>query len=136
MKRREMREFAFMLAFEGLFRDDTDEEILALAETAEEISLSGSVVALFKGTREHGAELDEIISTYSQKRQIERIPKVNVAILRIALFEILYDDKVPQNAAINEAVLLSKKYAADEDVAFVNGVLGNYSRSNAVQEKE
>lgn len=131
MKRHEMREFAFMLVFEGLFRDDSDEDIIGLAEGTAEISLSDNVIALFKGTREHGAELDEIISTYSQKRLIDRIPKVNMAILRIALHEILFDDGVPQSVAINEAVLLAKKYAADEDVAFVNGVLGSYSRSPA-----
>uniref|UniRef100_UPI00262FD3BE transcription antitermination factor NusB n=1 Tax=uncultured Fibrobacter sp. TaxID=261512 RepID=UPI00262FD3BE len=55
-------------------------------------------------------EIDEIISKYSEKRSVERIPKLNLAILRIAIYEALYDDKVPVNVAISEAVLLAKAY--------------------------
>lgn len=127
--RRESRESAFKLVFESLFREDTPDEILEVAENVDEIILNGDVTKMFKGTAEHASELDSIISKFSEKRQIERIPKVNIAILRLALFEILYDERVPMNVAINEAVLISKKYSLEPDVAFVNGVLGAYSRS-------
>jgi len=55
-------------------------------------------------------------------------------VLRIAFFEILHDDGTPMNAAINEAVQLAQTYAAEEDVAFVNGILGAYARANSEQE--
>ncbi len=130
MTRREMRESAFKMVFESLFRDDTTDEIIELANEVDEIIINDDVITMFKGTVENADELDIIISKFSEKRQIDRIPKVNIAILRLALYEILYDERVPINVAINEAVLISKKYSQEADVAFVNGVLGAYSRSD------
>lgn len=130
--RREVRDSAFKMVFESLFRDDSVDEILELAGEVDEIILNDEVVKMFRGTLKHASELDEIISKYSEKRQIDRIPKVSVAILRIAIYEILYEDKMPLNVAINEAVLISKIYAQESDVSFVNGVLGEYAR-NVVQ---
>ncbi|MCX7658702.1 MAG: transcription antitermination factor NusB [Oscillospiraceae bacterium] len=129
MSRREMRESAFKLVFESLFRNESADEIIELAEGIDEVIINDDVVRMFKGTAEHSKELDEIISKFSEKRQFERIPKVNIAVLRLALYEILYEEKVPMNVAINEAVLISKKYSHESDVAFVNGILGAYSRS-------
>lgn len=129
MSRREMRESAFKLVFESLFRNESADEIIELAEGIDEIIINDDVVRMFKGTVEHSKEFDEIISRFSEKRQFERIPKVNIAVLRLALYEILYEEKVPMNVAINEAVLISKKYSHESDVAFVNGILGAYSRS-------
>lgn len=134
MTRRETRESAFKMVFESLFRDDTIEEIIELADEVDEITVNDDVIAMFKGTVDHGSELDNIITQYSEKRSLDRIPKVNIAILRLALYEILYDEKVPMNVAINEAVLISKKYSQEADVAFVNGVLGSYSRSDEAKE--
>ena len=134
MTRRETRESAFKMVFESLFRDDTVEEIIELADEVDEITVNDDVIAMFKGTVDHGSELDNIITQYSEKRSLDRIPKVNIAILRLALYEILYDEKVPMNVAINEAVLISKKYSQEADVAFVNGVLGSYSRSDEAKE--
>lgn len=134
MKRREIRESAFKLVFESLFRDDTVDEILESAENVDEIILNDDVVKLFKGTVSKSDELKPIIEKYSEKRQLERIPKVNIAVLLIALYEILFDEKVPTNVAINEAVLISKKYSQKEDVNFVNGVLGAYSRAEFKEE--
>lgn len=129
MKRREIRETAFILVFESLFRTDSPDEIIAIAEEIDDIKVAPDAAAEFKGIIEHSGDLDDIISRFSEKRQIERIPKVNLAILKIALYEILYCDKIPMNVAINEAVLLSKKFSLEADVSFVNGVLGAYSRS-------
>ena len=129
MTRRETRESAFKMVFESLFRDDTVEEIIELADEVDEIIINDDVISMFKGTVEHASELDNIITKFSEKRQYERIPKVNIAVLRLALYEILYEEKVPLNVAINEAVLISKKYSQEADVSFVNGVLGSYSRS-------
>ena len=134
MKRREIRESAFKLTFESLFRDDSTDEIIALAEDVEEITVTDDVIKLFKGTIEKSDELNKIIEKYSEKRALDRIPKVNIAVLKLALYEVLYDEKVPLNVAINEAVLISKKYSQEADVNFVNGVLGAYSRAEGEKE--
>ena len=134
MKRREIRESAFKLTFESLFRDDSADEIIALSEDVEEITVNDDVIKLFKGTLEKSDELNKIIEKYSEKRALDRIPKVNIAVLKLALYEILYDEKVPLNVAINEAVLISKKYSQEADVNFVNGVLGAYSRAEGEKE--
>lgn len=130
-KRREIRESAFILIFEKLFRDDTIDEIIELAENIDGITINSDVIKTFSNTYEKSDELDVIINRFSEKRSISRIPKVNLAILRLALYEILFDDRVPENVAINEAVLLAKKFAQEADVAFINGVLGAYSRSGS-----
>lgn len=133
MTRREVRDCAFKLVFEKLLRDDPIEELYAIADEIDEITVNEPVKALVEGTLSHAEELDGIIAQHSAKRELSRIAKINTAVLRIALYEILYDDGTPMNAAINEAVLLSQTYAQPEDVAFVNGILGAYARANGAQ---
>lgn len=127
--RREVRQSAFLLSFEKLFLDDTLESIF---ETAEELNdivpVDDEVKSLVRGIFDKKDELDEIISKYSDKRTVSRIPKINLAILRLAIYEALYDEKVPVNVAISEAVYLTQKYALEPDIAFVNGVLGSFAK--------
>ncbi len=127
--RRENRESAFILIFEKMFRSDTVDEIVELAENIDDLKINSDVINIFSETVNKAVELDSIITNFSEKRSVDRIPKVNLAILRLALYEAIYDKRVPQNVAINEAVLLAKKFAQEPDVAFINGVLGAYSRS-------
>lgn len=127
--RRENRESAFILIFEKMFRSDTVDEIVELAENIDDLKINSDVITIFSETVNKAVELDNIITKLSEKRSVDRIPKVNLAILRLALYEAIYDERVPQNVAINEAVLLAKKFAQEPDVAFINGVLGAYSRS-------
>lgn len=134
MKRSEVRESAFLLTFEKLLNDDSVEEIIDIALEAEIFEINNDAKQLFINVNNKGSELDEIIAKYSEKRQLSRIPKVSLALLRIAIYEIIYDDKVPVNVAISEAVILSKKYSFDTDVQFVNGVLGAFSRSREAVE--
>ena len=121
--RREIRESAFILIFEKQFRNDSIEEIIELAENVDDIVINEEVIKTFRETIEKADELDAIISKFSEKRTVERIPKINISILRLALYQALFDKKVPLNVAISEAVLLAKKYAQEADVAFVNGIL-------------
>ena len=72
--------------------------------------------------------LDEAIASYSKKWKINRMSRVALSILRLSLWEIDHVDTVPAGASINEAVELAKKYGNDDDVSFVNGVLGAYVR--------
>lgn len=128
MTRREIRDNAFKLVFEQLLRDDDINELYDIAEEVEEINVNDDVKKIVEGTIEHCEEFDGIISGYSKSRSIARISKLNLAILRIALFESIYDKKTPVNVAISEAVNLAKVYAYPEDISFINGVLGAFSR--------
>lgn len=75
-----------------------------------------------------------MIAQYSEKRAVSRISRVNLALLRLALYEIKYASRVPVSVAINEAVELCKKYADKSDCVFINGVLGAYARTLPTQD--
>lgn len=135
-KRRDVRESGFILTFEKLFRDDTIDEIIRIADEYGDILVNDEVVALVKGICEKAEEIDTVISHFSNKRAVQRIPKINHAILRLAIYEAMYDEKVPVNVAISEAVALAEKYAQEPDIAFINGVLGSYSRSDEAPKDE
>ncbi len=136
MTRREIRDNAFKLVFEQLLRDDDINELYDIAEEIEEINVNDDVKKIVGGTIEHREELDRIISGYSKSRSIARISKLNLAILRIALYECIYDDRTPVNAAISEAVNLAEIYAYPEDISFINGVLGAFSRDFKKEENK
>lgn len=128
--RHEVREAEFLLLYEKMFREESVSEIITVHETDYEYKCDEEIESTVNEVVEKAAELDAVISKFSTKRSIDRIPKVNLAILRLAIFEILYRaDKVPQNAVVNEAVGLAKTYALEPDVKFVNGVLGAFTRS-------
>lgn len=129
LKRSEIREAAFFLTFEKLFSDETPDAIIDAAYEVDEFEMNEDAEKLFIAVNSKAPEIDEIISKYSDKRQFNRIPKVSIAILRIAIYEMLYDDKVPVNVAISEAVILAKKFSYAPDVQFVNGILGAYAKS-------
>ena len=130
---RERREGAFILYFESLFRNDDIKELYDVTAECEEadqaLRISDESCELACRVAEKAQELDKIIEGYSPKRNIARIAKINLAVLRLALYEAEYADNVPLNVAISEAVAISEKYAQDADVAFINGVLGAYSRA-------
>ena len=130
MTRHEIREAEFLLLFEKTFRDESVADLITQHEIDYEYKCDEEIEATTQEIVEKIPELDEIITKFSTSRSISRIPKVNLSILRLAIFEILYRaDKVPQNAVVNEAVGLTKTYAQETDVRFVNGVLGAFTRS-------
>ena len=83
---------------------------------------------LVKGVDEHAAELDSYIAKYAKGWSFARIPLVASAIMRVAMYEILYMPDIPNGAAINEAVEIAKKYETPETVKFMNGILGSFVR--------
>jgi N utilization substance protein B len=82
------------------------------------------------GIVDHREEIDEQITTHSRDWKIERMPAVDRALLRIGVWEILYNDEVPTAVAIDEAVELAKEFSTDDSGAFVHGVLARVSRAN------
>ena len=77
----------------------------------------------------HGPELDDCISRYSVGWAFARIPRMAAAVMRTAMYEVLYMPDIPNAAAINEAVEIAKKYEPVEVVSFVNGILGTFVRT-------
>jgi len=89
---------------------------------------------LVTGVCEHSAELDGYIDKYAVGWRFGRISRTAVAIMKAAMFEVLYMTDIPDRAAINEAVELAKRYEPPETVSFINGVLGSFSRSERREE--
>lgn len=128
-----VRESAFVIIFEKSFRDDDLDVIfddaLNSLDDDKEIVLNEDVKEIVNGVYANLDTIDEIIAKFSDKRSIERIPKINLAILRLALYEAIFEENVPVNVAVSEAVIITTKYAQKADVSFVNGILGSYARS-------
>lgn len=128
LRRHEAREQAFLLLFESTFNNNSIDEILDNAMVSREVKINDFSKAIFNGVEENKTEIDSLIEKYSVKWKKNRLPKVTISALRLAIFEMLFLDDVPVSVSINEAVELTKLYAAKEDAAFVNGVLGSFSK--------
>jgi N utilization substance protein B len=100
----------------------------ALEDQAEAGVVNDYTVTLVQGVTERRTRLDEVISTYAQGWTLDRMPAVDRNVLRMATFEVLYVDDVPDAVAVSEALNLVRDLSTDESPAFVNGVLGNIVR--------
>ena len=130
ISRYKMREQAFFLCFEMLFSDTDVDELADNAGDARDEFLSDYALDCAKGIFEHREEIDAMISKNLKAGwKINRISKVSLALLRLAVYEMLYRDDVPVSVSINEAVELSKKYTVKDDTSFINGVLGAVAKS-------
>ncbi|MGN0569094.1 MAG: transcription antitermination factor NusB [Candidatus Fimenecus sp.] len=133
MTRKEERELAFTLIFEKIFNEDlTVEEIIKNAVEARLIEENVFACSLAQLTYDNRDEIDKLIGENSVGWKIERLPKVTLAIMRLAFCELLYVPSVPTGVSINEAVELAKKFASQEDASFINGILGKYVRENGL----
>ena len=144
MVRNTAREIAIHLSYELSFTDRSVDELLdsrltesAFAALAGEDALyaeapnakqAAYIRRLVKGVDEHGAELDGYIDKYAKGWRFDRIPLVASAIMRVAMYEILYMPDIPSGVSINEAVEIAKKYETPETVKFINGILGSFVR--------
>lgn len=128
MTRHEMREYAFLLTFERIFNDEPLEGIIEIAKECETVEINGDVQNLFFSVDEKKEELDAEISKYLKKWTIDRISKVSLAILRLAMYEIIYCDDMEIDVSISEAVRIAQDYTSKEDVSFINGVLSSVSK--------
>ena len=124
MNRTQSREQAFILLFEYSFNLNSPDEIIDSAQNIREEKISNFTLELFNGTINNLENIDNYIEKNLHGWDKNRISRVTLSILRLALFEILYSKENPINVCINEAVELAKKYALQEDASYVNGVLG------------
>lgn len=128
MTRREVREQLFILLFQREFYGgesfEEQKETYFLTQELEEKDRTYISEKLEK-IAEKQAEIDSMISEHSIGWKIDRIGKEELAILRLAVYEAVFDDDIPVGVAVNEAVELGKKYGAEGGAAFINGMLGN-----------
>lgn len=127
LTRPDVREGAFLELYQMTF-GQTLEEIDELNAEAFDMAKNEQTDEIVRGVLEHDEELCQVIAKYSKSRAVSRIAKVNLVILKIAVYEMKYCDRVPPAAAINEAVELAKKYSYKPDSGFVNGILNSYLR--------
>lgn len=129
MTRREAREQAFVLIFEKSFHMESDlEEIIANAAEGREIVVDPFAKKLAAGCFSRCAQVDACIEGHSAKWKMNRISHVVLSVLRLATYELLFVEDIPDGVSINEAVELAKKFGTEEDSSFVNGVLGAIAR--------
>lgn len=130
MTRREAREQAFMVLFEKTFSNETTiREIIETAEEAELIKINSFADTLLVSVENNLEAIDKIIEENSRGWTIQRLPKVSLAVLRLAIGEMMYSEDVPTGVAVNEAVELMKKYGTSDDASYVNGVLGTVAKA-------
>ena len=134
MGRREMREHIFKLLFLGEFNET--------AEMPEQIQLYFEGLSDLQSTEqaymenkyalvmEHLEEIDALLNEKSAGWKTKRMSKVDLNILRLAVYEMKYDEDVPVKVAINEAVEISKSFGGDDSASFVNGILGKIARED------
>ncbi|MEG0132660.1 MAG: transcription antitermination factor NusB [Clostridium sp.] len=129
MNRRKSREIATRLLFEmSINKEDTLEIITNFRENTEEILEDIDfeyVIKVLDGVLKNATVIEETISKYLVKWKLERLPKMNVAILKMAAYEILFEEDIPSRVTVNEAIELAKKYGDDNAPSFINGVLNN-----------
>ncbi len=135
MKRSLIREHVFVLVFMSEFNppDEMPEEVRlymdSLDKKADEAGRD-EIEEKFVKLLPLIPEIDKMIDSHSEKWSVSRMGKVELSIIRLAVYEIFHDDTVPDKVAINEAVELAKKYGQDGAGAFVNGVLAGILKDN------
>ena len=149
MVRNTAREIAIHLSYELSFTDKAIDELLDERLTADTFSTLAEedpiykeapnakqadyIRRLVKGVDDHAAELDGYISKYAKGWSFARIPLVASAIMRVAMYEMLYMPEIPNGVAIKEAVEIAKKYETPETVKFMNGILGSFVRQEIAE---
>ena len=131
MSRKTAREVAMKLAFASLFGgEDTYDAVLDKSgineiPSPEDVRFSQAVL---QGIEDHGEEIDQTIEALAVGWRIGRMPKVDLSILRVAIFEMLYREDIPYSVSINEAVELAKVFGGERSPGYINGMLGTLAK--------
>lgn len=132
MGRREMREHIFKLLFMNDFNqsEEMTEQLEMYFAGLEELKDKDEkyMAEKFEHVKEQMKKIDEMISSSSKGWKVSRMSKVDLNILRLAVYEIKFDEDVPVKVAINEAVEIAKSFGGDASASFVNGVLGDIAK--------
>lgn len=138
MKRTQTRELAFRLIYSSEVQKEMEEEQVTLflqenaIEEKDEVEYINNV---YQGIKENKEEITTLIATnLKEKWTMDRISKIDLSILEVAIFELIYA-KLPYKVAINEAVELAKKYGDDSSKSFVNGILASIVKERKLDEE-
>jgi N utilization substance protein B len=130
MTRRKLRENMFRMLFRVEFHDEAEmkEQIGLFEEELEDVSEEDQayLAARTDDVLSHLKEIDDALNEKSAGWKTSRMGKVDLTILRLAVYEIRFDSDVPDKVAVNEAVELAKKYGTDDSASFINGVLAKF----------
>ncbi|MCL2638606.1 MAG: transcription antitermination factor NusB [Oscillospiraceae bacterium] len=129
LTRREMREAAFLLLYQVEAAGGGKEDLSVITLDCVEmfgLVLNSASVKLAEGVLDNKDALDSIIEKYSQTRKVGRIPRINLTIMRMGLYEMDFMPEIPDKVAMNEAIELSKDYAYEPDSKLISGLLGSY----------
>ena len=139
MNRSNAREHAFKLLYSmEILHDQSEEQIMLYLQINE---MKGDKIKQYlidriTGIKQNEEQIDKLIAkNLKADWQLERIPKVNIALLKLAIYEIIYQE-LPYKIAINEAIELAKRYGEDNAPSFINGILASIVKEKALQEKE
>lgn len=128
MSRRTARKHIFSMIFQAEFHseEDIDEAISLYNDDIGETSISDKlfIKGEIEGILQNKDAIDEKINECAVGWSVARIAKVDIAILRIAVYEIFFVEDIPDNVSVNEAVELAKEFSSDKSPAFINGILG------------
>ena len=128
MTRTQARKNIFYLIFEQCFHKEDMGEIISAAVEARELEADDYVNRIARGVSEHREELDQIISPNLVGWRLDRLPKVSLCLMRLAVYEMRFCSDTPVGVAINEAVELAKEFGGDDEPAYINGALGSIAR--------
>ena len=128
MSRKDARENAFKLIFEYTFSGEKDNDLFeeyVAGCSADDISY---VKEVYEGVVLHYDELVELIKKNIQNFEFERLYRVDVALLLLAIYEIKYIGDIPFKVSVDEALNLANKYSTEKSMKYINGVLSNFAR--------
>ena len=128
MARSTARAAAMQLVYEKLMGGSGEDTLNALISFTPEGDDEAYIDRVLDGVSQHVQEIDGLIARYSPSREIDRIARVDLCILRVALYEMRYESDTPESVAINEAVELAKRFSEPSSARFINGVLGSIYR--------
>ena len=131
MTRKDARELLMQAVFQMEIQKDQSNELLErlIKDKDAEKDYGKYIRGTFETLRKNLEDIDRTINRYSRNWDVKRMPKTDLAILRLAVCEVLYCDNIVDAVAINAAVDMSKKFCNEESRKFINGVLGSVSRN-------
>lgn len=130
MGRRYARESAMKLLYQMEMNDDFSDKAMEVFfdnnkfDSGEKLYIDDAIRTIVENLK----SIDSSIDAYIDGWQLHRLAKVDLSILRIAIYEIVYREDIPIQVSINEAIEIAKKYSTDEASRFINGVLGSFVR--------
>ncbi|SFH48320.1 NusB antitermination factor [Tindallia magadiensis] len=137
MKRTQARELCIQLAYEMIIKDEYSLDGFNVYQNEnfdDDTSQQTYVTDVLNSIIKERENIDKIIRSYSKDWDFERIARVDLAILRVGLSELLFMESIPHHVIINEAVELAKKFGTEQSPSFINGILGRYHREYQEQD--